>query len=576
MIFRYPFLLSWRLLSMLVLWRFDRRVRKGPAANKAALLKMLNASKDTRIGRRFGFRDMLAAGDPVQAFRERVPLRGYADHAEDIQAIANGASDVLFPGVPSMFVATSGTSNDPKLLPTTAAQQLRTVQHIALLSPAIRWRAAPELRLGQRSINLMLASRASNKLPGGFALGMSSGGGIRKVLRAAPYVWTSPADVFELEDHKTALYLHALFGLLDETAGCIEAVFGTHIVSWAGLLMDNQAELVADIAAGTLRADLDLPAALRQRLERMLEPRPERAQAIKTAFALGSAGILARLWPDLRVLSTVVSGPFAVSLPRLRWLAGDQVRISGTCFGATEGMVGVNFWPSHHERYVISAGTAYYEFLPVSELDAPAPETVTLENVKREQAYELVMTTFAGLYRYRLGDVVRVVDKIGDTPVFEFDHRVGDVLDLVGEKTSASHTQEALLQAANAVFGSRRAVTGYTVTADTEAMPYNYRLYIELAQDVTLNDGDTDRLAIEFDRQLQALNLSYQTIGRKTGRLATPAIVLVQRGSFALLEEQQYREGAGASPNQVKVARVLRDPDNIALLESRARHQTRH
>ena len=564
----YPFLLSWRELCRSVLRRFHRRIAHGAESNERALNTILTAARDTSIGKRFGFREILASTDPVALFREHMPLRDYADHADDIQAIANGAADVLFPGSPAMFVATSGTSDDSKLLPMTRAQQLRTLQHIALLAPAMRWLAAPELRLKQPSINLMLASSSGNTLPGGIKLGMSSGGGIRKVLRAAPYIWTSPAEVFELADHKTALYLHALFGLQDESAGCIEAVFGTHIVSWVSMLMTNQAELTADIAAGKIRADLDLTPKLRQALEAKLRSNPERAKVIAAAFAPGEQGILPRLWPQLRVLSTVVSGPFVVSLSRLRWLTGDQVRICGTCFGATEGMVGVNLWPTLHERYAFSVGTAYYEFVPLAVVHDAAPATVELQNLQLGEAYEVVLTTFAGLYRYRLGDVVRVVDRVGDTPVFEFDHRLGDVLDLVGEKTSGWHTQEAIMHSAAEEFGSARAISSFTLTADASVTPYRYSLYLELMEEIAVKDVDCDALARLFDQQLQQVNLSYKTIGRKTRRLGLPEVMLVTSGTFAKLEEHQYLEADGISRNQVKVPRVLRNPVQIALLEA--------
>jgi hypothetical protein len=569
----YPFLLSWRALSSSMLRRFRRRIVNGTVANEAALIEILAAARDTKVGARFGFCDILGSPDPVARYRERVPLRDYADHADDIEAIASGAADVLFPGRPTMFVATSGTSDDAKILPMTRPQQLRTLQHIALLAPAIRWQAAPELRLNQRSINLMLASSPGNTLPGGVKLGMSSGGGIRQVLRAAPYVWTSPADVFELVDHKAALYLHALFGLQDESVGCIEAVFGTHIVSWVSLLMANKEQLVADIAAGQIRADLDLAPAIRQRLQRTLRPRPGRARVVAAAFAPGEQGILPRLWPELRVLSTVVSGPFAVSLPRLRWFTGDQVRIVGTCFGATEGMVGVNLWPTLHERYVFSAGTAYYEFVPLEAVHAAAPTTVELQAVEPGKAYEVVLTTHAGLYRYRLGDVVRVVDRVADTPVFEFDHRLGDVLDLVGEKTSAWHTQQAIVQSAVEELGSARIISSFALTADAAATPYRYSLYLELLDEVAIEDVDCDALARQFDQRLQRINLSYKTIGRKTQRLGLPEVVLVTAGTFAKLEELQYRDRGGVSRNQLKVPRVLRDPAQIALLEAHARRK---
>lgn len=562
----YPALLGWRALCGAALRRFRGRLHHGAATNDQTLVAILHGAQQTRIGRRFEFANMLAADDPVDEFRRHVPVRDYAAHADDIQAIANGATDVLFAGRPSMFVATSGTSSDPKLLPTNRAQQQQALRHIALLAPAMRWEAAPQLRPTQRSINLMLASSPTNKLPGGILLGMSSGGGVRKVLGAAPFIWTSPAAVFELQDHATALYLHALFGLRDASAGCIEAVFGTHIVSWVAMLLARQDDLINDIANGTICRDLPLGDTERRYFESRLPPDRARAAALQAAFAAGEQGLLARLWPKLRVLSTAVSGGFAVSLPRLRLLAGDQVRICGTCYGATECMVGVNLWPSLHERYALSPGAAYFEFLP---LDDAVSRPLKIADVHVGECYELVVTTFAGLYRYRLGDVVRICDRIGDTPVFEFDHRLGDVMDLVGEKTTQQHTQTVVALLAEQCFGSADAISNYTVAADLSVTPYRYRVYLELTDEALAERADCIRLAELFDAELQRVNLSYRTLARANQRLGLPEVRLVRRGTFAYLEEQSFRSKAGISRNQIKTPRAVKDPSQISLLDER-------
>lgn len=555
----------WRAVCRRMLRRFRRRVHDARGVNRATLVRILTAAAATQIGKQYDFADILRADDPVAAFRERVPVRDYAAHAAAIDAIAHGAADVLFPGQPTMFIATSGTSSDPKLLPTNRLQQNSALEHIALLTPAMRWEAAPELTLSQRSINLMLASNPANAMPGGVPLGMSSAGGLRKVLRAAPYIWTSPTPVFELTEHSAALYLHALFGLLDKDAGCVEAIFGTHIVSWVAMLSDRRDELIHDIATGTVNAALPLSPAARRRIEARLTPNPKRAREIAEAFAAGEAQLLRRLWPRLRVLSTVVSGGFAVSQPRLRWLAGPDVRIGTTCFGATECMVGINLWPEQHDRYALSVGAGFFEFLPLTPEDA-AP--VRMEEVELGQCYEIVLTSFAGLFRYPLGDVVRICDFVDATPVFEFDHRRGDVLDLVGEKTTERHTQAAVLSVAQSGFGSANAIANYTLVGASEAAPYHYRVYLELVEDAADRLYDRARLAGQFDEALQQINLSYRTLARANQRLGMPEVRIVRAGTFAQLEELQYRRADGVSRNQVKVPRVLKDPQQIALLEA--------
>jgi hypothetical protein len=563
----YPGLAVWRAVCQRTLRRYRRRLRQGPATNAATLRRILTAASATEVGRQFGFADILAARDPEQAFRERVPVRDYADHAEAIQAIAAGQADVLFAGRPSMFVATSGTSSDPKLLPATVLQQNSALEHIALLAPALRWEVAPRLRLNQRSINLMLASDPAHAMPGGVPLGMSSAGGLRKVLRAAPFIWASPAAVFELRQHSMALYLHALFGLHERDAGCIEAIFGTHILSWMSMVSSRRDELVADLRSGRISAALPLPAAVRARLEAQLSPAPERAAEVAAAFAAGEAGLLARLWPELRVLSTVVSGAFAVSLPRLRWLAGPDIKICASSFGATECMMGVNMWPDQQDRYALAVGSGYFELLPEAELDAAEPQAVPISAATVGAAYEWVVTSFAGLYRYRLGDIVRVTDVVAGTPVFEFEHRLGEVLDLVGEKTTEKHTQQVVAALARQGLGGTGAISNYTVVADCTAAGLRYRVYIELADAAAPLAADTE-LAALFDATLQDVNPSYRTLARANGRLAQADVRLVAPGTFATLEDRRYQQADGVSRNQVKVPRVLKDVAQIELLEA--------
>lgn len=43
--------------------------------------------------------------------------------------------------------------------------------------------------------------------------------------------------------------------------------------------------------------------------------------------------------------------------------------------------------------------------------------------VEKGEEYELVITNASGFYRYRFGDIVKVVDFYHQCPVIEFKHR---------------------------------------------------------------------------------------------------------------------------------------------------------
>ncbi|MBL8200782.1 MAG: GH3 auxin-responsive promoter family protein [Chromatiales bacterium] len=555
----------WEMACRAALARYRRRLADGAAVNAATLRGILRRNAASEFGRRHDFAGLARSADVEAAYAGALPVADYADFREPFARMAAGARDVMFPGRPRLFVSTSGTTGDPKLFPVTARQQNAALAFIALLTPAARAACNPGLGFRQPTATLMVASRPGRQTVGGIPVGNPSGAGIRRILKLAPPFWVFPAEVLTVQDHPTALYLHALFALRAADLGCIEAIYCSHIVSWMGLIERRRAELVGDIANGGLAGNLVLTSEERATLSALLPPAPERARQVARELDGDPAGRMTRLWPRLKVLSAVVSGAFAVSVPRLRELAGPGPALYTTCFGATEGMVGINLWGDAPERYALALGAVHFEFLPVGELDAGRPRTVGIGALDKGERYEIVITSHAGLYRYRLGDVVRIVDFAGSTPVFEFDHRRGSVVDLVGEKTTEQHFRSAFARLAREELGGEAGLADFTIWPDIGSLPYRYVAYAEAAPAAPRPDGA--RLAARLDVLLAMENPSYATLGRLNGRLDPVDLRLVRPGTFEQLVNLQRDNVAGVNANQVKVPRLLRNPEQRALLQ---------
>ena len=99
---------------------------------------------------------------------------------------------------------------------------------------------------------------------------------------------------------------------------------------------------------------------------------------------------------------------------RLRQGAGEGVPILSTILAASEGLMGVSLDPTDDgdARYCLVPRAMFFELVPVS---ADSGETAKMRGgtllpheatIGRD--YELVITNLGGLYRYRIGDVVRV------------------------------------------------------------------------------------------------------------------------------------------------------------------------
>lgn len=550
------FLPLWEAASRRALAGFRRRLASGPDSNTLTLRRILRRHADSEFGRRHRFAELLRQPDLEAAWSAALPAGGYERFQHDIARMADGEPDILFPGRPRLFVSSSGTTGDPKLFPVTRRQQNAALTVVALLIPAARAACVPGLGFRQPTATLMVASRAGRQTAAGIPVGNPSGAGLRRILGLAPPFWVFPPAVLGVQDHPTALYLHALFALRARDLGCMEAIYCSHIVNWMAMIEARGAELVRDIAAGSLSADLLLGAAERATLGAALQPDPQRAAEIEVELARDPAGRMTRLWPGLRVLSSVVSGPFAVSLPALRALAGPGPAVYTTCFGATEGMIGLNLWRDAPERYALALGAVHFEFLPLAELDAPQPRCVRISEVRVGESYELVITNHAGLYRYRLGDVVRIVGFEGTTPVFEFDYRRGNVLDLVGEKTTEQHLRNAFARLVEETPGLQAALTDFTLYGDISRVPYRYIVYLEF--DARSPPFEMTAMAARLDALLARENLAYATLGRDNGRLAALELRVVAPGSFARLPAAQGHDIGNA--NQFKTPKLLRHP----------------
>lgn len=135
------------------------------------------------------------------------------------------------------------------------------------------------------------------------------------------------------------------------------------------------------------------------------------------------------------------------------------------------GLLGINLDPSKSMYYLVPTNM-FIEFIelensdqeqvrypstasfePALILDHLQPATLTMDEVEAGKDYELAVTSAWGLYRYRMGDVVRVVDFYQDAesikrntrgaPLVEFGYRLGQLLNVRGEKTS----EQAMFQA---------------------------------------------------------------------------------------------------------------------------------
>lgn len=524
--------------------KFEEDTRRATEVNQAVLKEILRLNSESEYGRKYRFSSVITAAD----YQKQVPLTDYEDYRPYIERMANGETNVLTSLPVIYFGQSSGTTGKSKLIPVTAESRKVVNSHMMLLTQGMLLKTVPAARSGGRGLFLMNSVKAGST-KGGIPIGAATSGGMNSMQSIVPYLWTSPPEILQLQNQRTALYLHLLFALQEINLAYINAPFPSPILQLFRMLEQEWPNLVADLDEGKIDRHLELAPDIRSRLAKRMRPNAMRAKQLAMEASQGMENIAHRLWPKLQYVCCVAGGSFSIYMDKLRWYTG-AIPYYSAVYSASEAMIGI-CTRTNDTSYVLTPRTAYHEFIPVAEAEMPNPTVLNLGQLEKGESYEVVVTNYAGLYRYKLGDVVKVVDYYHESPVIEFLYRKGQLLNVAAEKTSEEAVLAALKNSARQ-WGTD--ILDYTTTTDLDGPVGRYVFYVEVQHPEKATDVATWQEILE--KELQQTNPRYGT-AIKTGRIAKLLLQIVEPGSFHRLKQQLILRGA--SENQVKIPRLLSD-----------------
>ncbi len=531
--------------------KFEKDTLQAVEVNRLVLKEILNLNKTSEYGRKYQFSSISSSSD----YKERVPLTTYEDYRPYLERMANGEKNILTSLPVIYFGLSSGTTGKSKLIPVTALSRKVVNSHMMLLTEGILQQAVPGARNSSRGMMIMNAVK-TGVTAGGIPTGAGTSGGMNSMRHIIPYLWTSPPEVMQLTDQPTAIYLHLLFALQEKDLAYISAPFPAPILQLFHTLEEHWPNLKRDLAEGSISQHLNLEPEIRNQLVKRLRPDAGRAEQLEKEIKKGAEDIACRLWPKLLYISCVAGGSFSIYIDKLRRYTGP-IPVYSAVYSATEAMIGI-CTGINDVTYVITPRTAYHEFIPVDETESPNPTVLGMDELEEGKSYEVVITNHAGFYRYRLGDVVKVVGYYNKSPVVEFLYRKGQLLNLTGEKT-----QEAAVLAAlkNATKHWDCDLVDYTTAVDLNGSLGRYVIFVEVRNSEKIT-GITSWQAI-LQRALEEANPRYRAAieARRIGGLV---LHVVQPGTFHRLQRELMSRGASA--NQVKIPRVLKDESLISFL----------
>ncbi|KAL5717160.1 hypothetical protein ACHQM5_010223 [Ranunculus cassubicifolius] len=525
-----------------------------------------------------------------ETFKKKVPIVSYDDIRPYIERLANGEPSQIISAQPiTELLTSSGTSGgQPKMMPTTAEDLDRKTFLYNLLVPVMN-KYVDGLDQGKGMYLLFIKPEINT--PSGLKARPVLTSYYKSInFRNRPFnkynVYTSPDDTILCSDSKQSMYCQLLCGLLqrDEVLR-VGAVFASACLRAVKFLEDHWQELCSNIRTGNVSEWITDENCRNAVMEILRHPNSELADAIEAQCNEKSwDGIIKRLWPRTKYIDVIVTGSMAQYIPMLEFYSGGLPLVS-TMYASSECYFGLNLKPLDKPSdvsYTLLPNMAYFEFLPVEKNHeeqtvqcngdsdhAEKDQTVELANVNVGQYYEIVVTTFTGLYRYRVGDILMVTGFHNRAPQFRFVHRRNVVLSIDTDKTNEDDLLNAVTQAKLLLESLGCILTEYTSYPDTSSIPGHYVLFWELKMrdNRKLSDLNSDVMEECCNTVEESLDYVYRRCRSKDKSIGPLEIRVVKHGTFDALMD--FCVSQGSSVNQYKTPRCIKCDDTMNILEER-------
>lgn len=493
---------------------------KCETVQRTVLQEILSSCADTEFGRRYGFVDI----KNVEEYRARVPLSEWEDYKDYMRKIELGEADILFPGKADFFYRTSGTTENYKHVPDSERGKIgRRAITRARFAKSDQYVSRKQLEK-----ILVLTNRPEmDRTEAGIDIGSASGHSARMVASKIVY----PVSLGNHYSGSDLLYMILRCALTYED---VTAVLSNNALSFSTLAefgADHADELISDICTGS--SSRPIPDELADDMRKYLTPNPKRAAFLKSLHEEGRFLPL-HYWPDIKIGFFWLGGSVGLQTDRVKNYLPSDACLMDVGYGASEVKINI---PIKEGSPVgtLASFCGFFEFIPEE-----GGEPLLAHQLKDGERYELVVTTYAGLYRFKLKDIVAVDGFTGTTPNIYFVNRLSDMANLAMEKLSGSMLADAVGKAFAALGLKYRHVQIYP---DPVMMCY----HICVEPDGEVNDPAAAEAAVE------------QTLQEELARYSMYRRTVINESKLHLMKKgwgeslmQKYAKNS-ASSAQVKI-----------------------
>ena len=411
--------------------------------------------------------------DSVDRFQDIIPMTGYDDYRDYVTRISQGESNVLTDSAVELLVPTTGSTGDVKLIPYTRSLRSSFQRVVnAWICDAVRlWPKAFHGRAYWSVTPPMTTVDSTGVVPVGFDQDTKYLSRFGQLLASRVIV---PPPRFSASDTASVITgLTALKLLATKDLSLISVWSPTFLMALLKAIWESPEQYVQALFEGLASPICESEADSRIRMKRD----PRRARYVESILqsAQSADAIATKLWPDLTLVSCWADAGSEHYCELLR-AQEPTLQIQPKGLLLTEGCV--SFPMGNQPGQVPALDSTFLEFLPVED---GSKECQTISEIRTEGCYEVVITTWGGLYRYRTGDIIRVLSRHEQLPRFQFVGRTNRVVDLVGEKVTIESLHDTFEQS----LPSLGYPVNYWLLCPITQLPAEYHFVVETKANLT-------------------------------------------------------------------------------------------
>lgn len=491
-------------INTFMTWLFKNRInqidkfKKYPIEVQQELFfELVKAAKKTDFGKKYGFSDIRTYSD----FANQVPVHDYEQMKPYIEETMRGKQNVIWPSTISWFSKSSGTTGGRSKFIPVSQEALEDCHY----------------KGGKDMISLYVNNYPETKLFRGKSL--SIGGS---------------SQVNELDFNKSS------------QCGDISAVIIQNLPMWAQMartpslevaLMSEWEQKIQKMAQETLHENVvsmaGVPTWTIVLLQKILE-------------LSGKSNIL-EVWPNLEIFfhGAVAFGPYKKLFGEL--IPSSKMHYMET-YNASEGFFGIQDQKYSEDLLLMLDYGIFYEFIPMGEWDKEHPKVIPLEEVELGRNYAILITTNAGLWRYKIGDTVTFTSL---SPYrIRISGRTKHFINAFGEEVIVENAERSISMACDATGALITNFTAAPVYFDKEGNKGAHEWIIEFKQ----APNDREEFIQLLDNNLREINSDYDAKRYKDLALTRPKVHFAPEGLF-----EKWMKSKGKLGGQNKVPRLSND-----------------